>query len=446
MNMPKVSLARTMRTTEYFTLAFGTMVGVGWLVVMDDWLTRGGPLGAMLGFAIGGAVLLPIGYVYGRMVMLIPDAGSEIAYTEKVFSPAISFATGWMMMLAYLIVCPWEAVAIGKIAAYLFPSLNSIPLYQVAGKPVFLPHIVIGLGLTVFITYLNYRGIRLSTTFQNWMTFSLLALFVLLLSFGLAHGSVRNFTPLFSHSGVVSVLLMMQVVPYFMTGFESVPKCAEEANPAFRSRGFFNAILLALLVGILFYVSAIAIVAYVYPWQPLTARKFATAFAFEEAFRAHWIVDVILAAAMISLIKVFNGNLIAASRLLFSLGRRGMLPVRLGHVHSTNRTPSLAVMAIGLVTALAALLGESILIPITEVGSLAAAVGWMATCAAFIRMESEAKARIMALGGILVAFLLLAMKFLPQVPGHFTFHEYLALALWILSGVLLHRIAKPQKI
>jgi hypothetical protein len=40
-------LARKLRTTDYFTLGFGTMVGVGWPVVMDDWLKRGGPLRAM---------------------------------------------------------------------------------------------------------------------------------------------------------------------------------------------------------------------------------------------------------------------------------------------------------------------------------------------------------------------------------------------------------------
>jgi APA family basic amino acid/polyamine antiporter len=58
-----VSLARKLPTVEYFTLAFGTMVGVGWLVVMDDWLRRGGPLGAMLAFAIGSLALAPIGYI-----------------------------------------------------------------------------------------------------------------------------------------------------------------------------------------------------------------------------------------------------------------------------------------------------------------------------------------------------------------------------------------------
>ena len=117
-----ITLARKLRVVDYFTLGWGTMVGVGWLVVMDDWLLRGGTLGGVLGFAIGGSLLLPIGYVYGQLVTAMPDAAGEVAYTAKVFPRSVSFATGWMMILAYFIVCPWEAVAVGKIAAYIFPS------------------------------------------------------------------------------------------------------------------------------------------------------------------------------------------------------------------------------------------------------------------------------------------------------------------------------------
>src|SRR5438552_10232135 len=89
----------SLSTVEYFTLGFGTMVGVGWLVLMDDWLRRGGPVGVMLGFAIGGLALLPIALVYGRLVVAMPDAGSEIAYTARVFPPGVSFTAGWIMML-----------------------------------------------------------------------------------------------------------------------------------------------------------------------------------------------------------------------------------------------------------------------------------------------------------------------------------------------------------
>src|ERR1700719_4283835 len=72
------NLARKLRLTDYFTLAWGSMVGVGWLVVMDDWLLRGGALGALLGFAIGGALLFPIGWVYCRLAAATPAGARQI--------------------------------------------------------------------------------------------------------------------------------------------------------------------------------------------------------------------------------------------------------------------------------------------------------------------------------------------------------------------------------
>src|SRR5215813_11980183 len=167
-------LARKLRLHHYFALAFGTMIGTGWLVLLDDWLGRGGPVGAMLGFALGGVLLLPVGYVYGQWVQRLPDAAGEAAYTAQVFPPIVSYFTGWMMFLAYFIVCPWEAVAVGKIAAYIFPSIDSMELYRVAGQPVFLPRLVLGIALTLFLGMLNYRGIRLSANFQKTMTSSVL--------------------------------------------------------------------------------------------------------------------------------------------------------------------------------------------------------------------------------------------------------------------------------
>jgi basic amino acid/polyamine antiporter, APA family len=154
------ALARKLRLHDYFALAFGTMIGTGWLVLMDDWLGRGGPLGAILGFALGGLILLPVGYVYGQWVQRLPDAAGEAAYTAQVFPPVVSYFTGWVMLLAYFIVCPWEAIALGKIAVYIFPALDSFELYRVAGQPVFLPRLALGIALTLFLVTLNYRGIR----------------------------------------------------------------------------------------------------------------------------------------------------------------------------------------------------------------------------------------------------------------------------------------------
>jgi amino acid transporter len=232
---------------------------------------------------------------------------------------------------------------------------------------------------------------------------------------------------------------MLQVIPYFMTGFESIGKASEEASPEFQPRRFMLAILLAIVVGAAFYAGITAAVAFVAPWPSLVRERFATAVAFEQAMGSSWIVKVIMATALLSLLKIFNGNFIAASRLLFGMGRRALADTRLGYVHPLNRTPSTAVVCLGVATALLMFAGESLLVPITEVGSLASLLGWMASCAAYLRMRPSSLGRAAAATGMVVTLSLLAMKVLPQVPGHFTRYEWIALAVWITLGLLLRR-------
>src|SRR5919206_4806351 len=188
-------------TIEYFTFGFGTMIGVGWVVLMDDWLARGGPGGGMLGFLIGGLLLFSIAHTYGRLVQCIRDAGAEIAYTEGVFPPLVSYAAGWTMVLSYAIVCPWEAVATGNLLARVFPGLNSYELYAIGGNPIYAPRLGVGLALTALIAAVNYRGIKPSGLFQDVMTFGLLATFAIFTLLGFAKGSPSNMQPLFAKLG-----------------------------------------------------------------------------------------------------------------------------------------------------------------------------------------------------------------------------------------------------
>ena len=432
------TLARKLTLWNYFALGFGTMIGTGWIVLMDDWLGRGGPLGVMLGFAIGGILLLPVGYIYGQWVRRLPDAAGEAAYTAQVFPPFVSQITGWIMVLAYFIVCPWEAVVVGKIAAYLFPQIDRLELYRVAGQPVFLPRLLIGVVVTVFLAWLNYRGIRASALFQNWATSAVLAVFFVLVMVSAHSGSPVHLMPLFSHAPLVSILLTLQIVPYFMTGFESVPKVAEEAHPGFPPGHFFKAIAMALLIGASFYVLAVGATSNIAPWQSLLGKRFATAIAFEQGTHSVWLVRLILAITLVALFQVFNGNLVAATRLLFAFGRRGTIPSTFARVHARYLTPSVAILAVGAATLVGLLLGDALLVPVSEVGSMASAFGWLATCASFYMVERELRLRLVAALGGAVSLALLLMKWLPIVPGHFTHAEWIALALWLSLGLLLH--------
>ena len=436
-------LARKLGLRDYFALAFGTMIGVGWLVLMDDWLNRGGPLGVMLAFGLGGVVLLPVGWVYGEWVKRLPDASGEAAYTAQVFPPAVSYCTGWMMLLAYFIVCPWEAVVVGRVAAYLVPSLNSLELYRVDGHPVYLPRLALGILMTLFLAVLNYRGIRGSATFQGWAAGTVLVLFAAATAVSAPHGSFANFQPGFRAAPLVSVLLVLQIVPYFLTGFESVPKAAEEAQQEFRAQGFFRAIVLALFVGAGFYVTVTAAVSFLAPWQTLLGKRFATATAFSQTSGTQWAVRMIMVAAVFGLLQCFNGNFVASSRMLFSFGRNRTVAAGFGRIHAKFQTPSVAILGVAVLTICGLLLGDALLVPVTEVGSMAAASGWLATCVSFFLIEKRPGARVVAALGAMVALLLVAMKVLPLFPGHFSQPEWVALGVWLAIGGILRLLGQP---
>jgi amino acid transporter len=431
-------LARKLRLFDYFALAFGVMVGTGWLVVMDDILQRGGPLGAILGFTAGALMLLPVGYVYGRLVQAIPDAAGEVAYTAPFFPPIVSFVTGWVMLLAYWLTCPFEALAAGRISGYLFPCLNTFELYRLKGYPVYLPHVLLGLAITVGLTWLNYRGIQASARFMKWTTFIFLTLVIIFALAGAKRGNVSNLRPLFSHTPLLSVLLVWQIVPWLLSGFESVGKCAEEASPDFRERDFSVAVILTIFVGLAFFWFVILTVAYVAPAQALNSGgPFPVAIAFERALHAHWIVDLLMASALVAVLRTFNGNMVASSRMLFAMGRRNMLDHRMGYVHPRNQTPCVAVIVVGIGSAFAVFLGQAGLVPILEVGAVAAAIGWMAACASYFCMKPTRAGRAAAVFGVLVTILMVLVKVVPIVPGHFTRYEWMAVGIWAGIGAVM---------
>lgn len=441
---PATQLRGGLSLVEYFTFGFGTMIGVGWLVLMDDWLARGGPGGGMLGFLLGGLLLVPVAWTYGRLVRRIQDAGAEIAYTEGVFPPFVSFGAGWIMVLSYAIVCPWEAVATGNLLARVFPALNTHQLYAIGGSPIYAPRLGVGLALAVLVSWVNYRGIKPSGLFQDVMTFGLLATFAIFTVLGFARGSAANLHPFFSHPGTtgawLSIFLVLQIVPYFMTGFESVAKGSEEAKHGFDTRHFATAIYAALVAGFLFYVLIVAVVTYVYPWQEIVAGHVGTEVAFERSFGSHLIAQLILFGAFLSLLKIFNGNFVASTRMLYAIGRRNLVHPMLGRVHARFGTPFVAIGLMAVLTIGAAMLGDAILVPVTEVGSLSVGVGWLSACAAWLARRRRGEDAVVTAApawlGAAVGLAIVLMKVVPQVPGSFTGAEWIAFAGWAGLGLI----------
>jgi basic amino acid/polyamine antiporter, APA family len=197
--------------------------------------------------------------------------------------------------------------------------------------------------------------------------------------------------------------------------------------------------VMALLVGTGFYVLAVGAVAYIAPWPGLVGKRFATAIAFELGTHSAWFARLILGISLVGLLQVFNGNFVAASRLLFAFGRRQTIPSAFAKIEDVYRTPSVAIVGVTIATLVGLLVGDALLVPVTEVGSMASAFGWLAACVSLYMVEHRTRVRLVAAAGIVVSSLLVLMKWIPAVPGHFTIAEWLALAVWLALGLLMHR-------
>ncbi len=86
------------------------------------------------------------------------------------------------------------------------------------------------------------------------------------------------------------------------------------------------------------------------PWQGLVGKRFATAVAFEQETHSAWLARVILGISLVGLLQVFNGNFVAATRLLFAFGRRGTIPQAFGKVYPVRLTPSVAIAGVTITT------------------------------------------------------------------------------------------------
>ena len=143
---------------------------------------------------------------------------------------------------------------------------------------------------------------------------------------------------------------------------------------------------MAIVVGILFYTIVIAAVGFVAPWHELTGEKFMTAVAFERAMGSRWIVSIILAAALLSLVQMLQRKFRGASRVVVCDGTPRSARCPRGQVHPRESDAVDGRARVGVATAPCMFLGDAILVPVSEVGSVAAASGMARRLRRVLRM------------------------------------------------------------
>jgi len=443
------ALAKVISYKNYLGLALGSMIGVGWVIVAGDWLIRGGPLGVILGYIIGGFLLITVGKCYAELTPAIPVAGGEVAFSYKAFGTLTAFQTGWFLSFSYIGICAFETVSIGWLLEYIIPEIKSQTLYTIGGYSLGLSSIIPGVIIGFFITILNYCGIKNSTLFQ---TISTGLIFISVIAFALIaliKGSFSNMLPLFADHGhlwsaPLSIIAVLGIVPWFLSGFDAIPQAAEESGRKVNPEDLGKAVIVSIIIGALFYAVVIMSLSLCLPWQQVIKFEMPIADMFRVAFGYEWIARLVLFAAFLGLITSLNGFFIASSRVLFSAGRGGLLPKWFGEIDERFHTPKNAILFVGMISVISPFIGRSVLLPIVNVGSLAFVCAWFITCIASIILRKIApemnrpykvKRKSTLYTGAVISGILILLMVSPGSSAQLNWPaEYIILVSWIILG------------
>ncbi len=378
----------------FFALAFGSMIGVGWITALGGWFEQAGPVGAIVAFAAGGTLMLIIGLCYAEVTPMLPVTGGEVAYAYKAYGTSKAFIIGWFLAFGYLSVSAFEAISVGLVLSFLLPQIDVFPLYEIAGSTVYATHLLLAFVFTGLITGINYFGVGIASRVQIVLTVLFLLCAVLFVVSGIASGEVGNLAPYFGDSalgsgGLAGMLAVFVTVPFWYVGFDTIPQAAEERreNSPLHRLGLY--VVLAIICSTLFYIAIILGAGMAGPWRDIVGEELPTAAAFSAAFESQWLVRLVLIAGLIGLLTSWNGFFLAGSRVLFSLGRGRIIHESFGQAHAKYGTPTTAVLFSGLVTFLSALLGRGAIIAFVDVGSFCIALAFLGVALSLIQLRKK---------------------------------------------------------
>ncbi|GGK17304.1 amino acid permease [Caldalkalibacillus thermarum] len=433
---------RVLTRADVLFLAFGAMIGWGWVVLSGTWILSGGTLGAMLAFLIGGVMVVFVGLTYAELASAMPQVGGEHIYVLRGLGAKASFVASWSIALGYISVVAFEAVALPTVIEYLFPNYQVGYLWTITGWDVYFSWVIVGMAGSVFVTVINYMGIKPAAIVQMVLTL-ILAVVGLMLIFGSSvNGDAANLQPLFV-GGAAGIMAVAIMTPFMFVGFDVIAQAAEEMNIPFKSIG--KILIVAVLCAVAWYLAIIFGVGMALSPDSLENASLATADAMGAVFGSELFAKILILGGIAGIMTSWNAFIIGGSRVIYAMAKSGMLPAWLGHLHPKYKTPSNAILMIGILATLSPLLGRPMLVWLVDAGGLAIVMAYFMVALAFLALrkkEPEMERPFKAGRSTVIGWIALVLSFgfillyLPGMPSALVWpYEWLIIVGWWILGI-----------
>jgi basic amino acid/polyamine antiporter, APA family len=313
----------------------GSMIGVG--ILRAPGLVAGHlhtVATILVVWVLGGLYTLVGASCLTELGALLPQAGGYYVYARRAFGDWVGFAVGWTDWITYCAVLGYVSIGMSEFLAQLVPMADGARR-------------AVAIAILIGFVGLQWAGVRISSWFQEWTTalkfLAFLALVVAALVVSGLGGTSAPASPTgpaapLTLSGLVAAL---QVVTITYAGWQSALYFTEEDRDPVKNlpRAMIGGVIAVIVIYLLVNLALVAIV-------PMPELARATLPAADAAARIAGARggQIITALSLISLPPLLNAILMIGTRILFALGRDGLLPPGLAAVNPRG-TPGIATLA-----------------------------------------------------------------------------------------------------
>ncbi|WEA40657.1 APC family permease [Lysinibacillus fusiformis] len=336
-NNRTIQLKKTLGAFDLILLGVGAIVGTGIFILPGTVAaTHAGP-GIVFSFIIAAIVCAFAGMCYSEFASSVPVTGSAYMYGYIVFGEIIAWLVGWALLLEY-------GLAVAAVATGWSSYLNSL----LAGFHIVLPQAISGAFNPAAGTYMNVPailiifataflltlGIKESTRFNTWMVFLKVAVILLFIGVGVFYVKPTNWEP-FLPFGISGIFSGAALVFFAYLGFDAVSSAAEEVkNP---QRNMPIGIIGSLLICTVLYVAVSMVLTGIVPYHALNVSD-PVSYVMQMVHQ-DWIAGIISLGAVVGMMTVILVMSYGGTRLLYALGRDGLLPKSMAELSPKFKTP-----------------------------------------------------------------------------------------------------------
>ncbi len=349
---------RTLSLLGATGVGVGSIVGGGILVLAGVAFAASGP-SAILAFAMNGVIAVLTALSFAEMAAAFPESGGAYVFAKKVLTVRAAFAVGWVLWFAYIVAGVLYALG---FAEYLVVAIGALWAAAGGAPPDWLGTraVLLGLGLLACGGYALVL-LRKKGGGGQWENVGKIFLFVGLVAVGAwalataPEGTLgRTMTPFFAH-GPAGFLAAMGFTFITIQGFDLIAAVGGEVRSPVRN--IPRAMLYSIAIGLAIYVPLLFVLATV--GVPIGKTITEVSEASPGTMSADAVRQfagpagyaVVVAATVLATLSALSSNLLAASRVSFSMARDRTLPRALARLHPSRGTPVMAVFASALALA-----------------------------------------------------------------------------------------------